>query len=249
MNKINKLLLFDVDGTICESGKKITLQMAQSINNLISRKYDIGIVGGGTFEKIIYQLDNLVIPYYIFSECGSVYHKLNKELNQYELINKNNLRLEPEYIKINKLVKESLKFISSMDYLISGNFIDLRNGLIYISLVGMSANDEERTNFIELDKIYKFREKLIDILTKYSEKLNLNEYLSICEGGSVGIGIYPKKWDKIQVLNWINNYDNIYFFGDKYTPGGNDYELMQCSQIIPYPTNSLEQTMDILDKI
>ena len=58
------------------------------------------------------------------------------------MIHKNNLRNEPEYIKINSLVKTSLKFISEVDYLLSGNFIDLRNGLIYISLVGMSGNDK-----------------------------------------------------------------------------------------------------------
>ena len=29
-----KLLLFDVDGTICESGKKISFSMANLINNL-----------------------------------------------------------------------------------------------------------------------------------------------------------------------------------------------------------------------
>ena len=66
-----KLLLFDVDGTICESGQPIKLDMVNLFNKLQS-KYDIGIVGGGTFEKIIYQLDNKLKPKYIFSECGSV---------------------------------------------------------------------------------------------------------------------------------------------------------------------------------
>lgn len=39
----------------------------------------IGIVGGGTFEKILFQFDKLVYPNYIFSECGSVYNILNSD--------------------------------------------------------------------------------------------------------------------------------------------------------------------------
>ncbi len=91
-----KLLLFDVDGTICDSGKKITCQMALQLNKLVQVGCVIGIVGGGTFNKIIYQLDNQIYPKYIFSECGSVFHLFNSEISQYELVNVNNIRLEPE---------------------------------------------------------------------------------------------------------------------------------------------------------
>jgi len=72
-----KLLLFDVNKTICDSGKKITSHMANSIRNLVISGCEIGIVGGGAFNKIIYQLDNQIVPKFIFSECGSVYHKFN----------------------------------------------------------------------------------------------------------------------------------------------------------------------------
>lgn len=249
MNK--KLLLFDVDGTICDSGKKITSHMANSISNLIKSGCDIGIVGGGSFDKILYQLDNQVVPEFIFSECGSVYHKFNSQKSQYELININNLRLEPEYIQINQLVKTCLRYISEMEYLVSGNFIDLRNGLIYVSLVGMSATDEERANFINLDTIHKFRKELIDTLISQAYELGIRDKIDICLGGSVGIAIYPAKWNKVQVLDWINHgeYDNIYYFGDKYLTDGNDYLLINHPNITGCPVDSLEQTMNILNKL
>jgi len=114
---MKKLLLFDVDGTICDSGKIISSQMASQLNSLANLDYVLGIVGGGAFNKILYQLDEKVIPEYIFSECGSVYHKFNFNSNNYELININNLRLEPEYPQINQLVKTCLKYISETDYL------------------------------------------------------------------------------------------------------------------------------------
>ena len=246
-----KILLFDVDGTICDSGKKISFSMANAIINLINLGCVIGIVGGGTFNKILYQLDNQVIPQFIFSECGSVYHKLNLQNAQYEQINCNNLRLEPEYMQINQLVKSCLKYISNVDYLISGNFIDLRNGLIYVSLVGMSATDEERIDFINLDKIHNYRKELIDTLKIQALELGIKDKIDICLGGSVGIAIYPTKWNKVQVLNWINytEYDTIYYFGDKYLPDGNDYELINHPNVVGYCIDNLEQTKTILENL
>ena len=243
---MKNLLLFDVDGTICISGQKISENMTHTIYNLQS-KYDIGIVGGGTFEKIIYQLDNKLKPKYIFSECGSVFYLL--ENNSYNLIYKNNIREEKEYLMINKLIKLSLEFISKQDYLISGNFIDLRNGLIYVSLVGMSANQEERENFINLDKINNYRDSLLKKLIMESKKLNIDETIDIVLGGSVGIGIYPKKWNKTQVLNHIDNYNKIYFFGDKYEKGGNDYELISHDKVIGIKVDNIDNTINELKKL
>ena len=245
-----KLLLFDVDGTLCESGKKISSDMACKLNEIIKNDTEIGIVGGGTYEKIMFQLNNSIYPHYIFSECGSVYHKFDFENKIYNLINKNNIRDEPEYKKINELVKICLEFISKVDYTISGHFIDLRNGLIYVSLVGMIGTDQEREEFIKLDKINFYREQLINSLQTKSRELGLNEYLDICLGGSVGIGIYPKKWNKTQVLNWIDDVENIeiHFFGDKYLPNGNDYELLSHKHINPHPVDSYSDTLIELDK-
>lgn len=243
-----KLILFDVDGTLCESGKKITLEMSNIINDLVLQNIQIGIVGGGTYEKIIYQLDNKIKPDYIFSECGSVYHKLIND--SYILINKNNLRLEPEYTKIIFLIKTCLSYISKLECMISGNFIDLRNGLFYISLPGMVANDEERNNFIENDKLHQHRKKLIDLLKLQAIELNIDDYLDICFGGNVGIAIYPKKWNKTQVLSLLKNesqkFTEMHYFGDKYLPNGNDYDIMNANEIIPHCVDNPTQTYNVL---
>ena len=246
-----KLLLFDVDGTICDSGKKILPQMYNQLNLLANTGYILGIVGGGTFNKILYQLDEKVRPEYIFSECGSVFHKLNFDINEYELININNLRLEPEYSLINKLVKTCLKYIADTNYLVAGNFIDLRNGLIYVSMVGMCATDEERANFIVQDVIYEHRTKLIKILKEHATELGIVNKIDICLGGSVGIAIYPSKWNKVQVLDWIetNKFEEIHYFGDKYLFDGNDYALINNPIIKGHPVDTLEQTLNILMKL
>ena len=45
----------------------------------------------------------------------------------------------------------------------TGHFIDLRNGIIYIRLIGMQANEDERMYFKDLDNTFNIRKKLITI--------------------------------------------------------------------------------------
>ena len=115
----------------------------------------------------------------------------------------------------------------------------------------MCAIDEERANFIELDLIHNYRSKLIGLLKSQAKQLNIDDKIDICLGGSVGIAIYPSKWNKVQVLDWINNikYDAIYYFGDKYLSDGNDYELINHPNIIGIPVDNLEQTTNMLNEL
>jgi len=72
MNK--DIILFDVDGTLVESGDEIKDSKYFEILNQLKNKYEIGIVGGGTLEKILKQInyDKVVFDHY-FTECGCVY--------------------------------------------------------------------------------------------------------------------------------------------------------------------------------
>ena len=240
------LLLFDVDGTIAESGQSIDENVLNLLTKL-SVKYDLGIVGGGKYSKIIEQINNSNIFKHIFSECGCVYYKNNN--NNYNLIYEKNIRLHPLYNSINQLIKVALRFLSQVDYTITGHFIDLRNGIIYISLIGMVASLEERRYFIDLDKKQNIRKNLIDLLVKKAIQLEINNKVKILEGGSVGIGIYPVEYGKAQVLDFLSDYNDISYFGDKYTQDGNDYELITHTKIKGYPVDSIANTANILSNL
>ena len=45
------------------------------------------------------------------------------------------------YNDINILIKLALKFLSIVDYTLTGNFIDLRTGIIYVSLMQITNHD------------------------------------------------------------------------------------------------------------
>lgn len=249
---LKKLLLFDVDGTLTETGEKIQDDMVNLLIQMHNAGYELGIVGGGKLEKILEQLDNKVFFRHYFSECGCVYN-LNIDINNLELkeIYCKNIRKHQQYNNINKLVKLAINFISNVDYTITGNFIDLRNGIIYISLIGMSANQDERKYFLELDKVYKYREKLLNMLIEKAKELRIKDYITVTYGGSVGIGIYPKEYDKEQIIQHLNisNYSIIYYFGDKYLEDGNDYKLLNNKYTVSRCVDSVDQTKKYLNAI
>jgi phosphomannomutase len=222
------------------------------LNDLIQNGYIIGIVGGGKLDKALQQLGNIYIHHY-FTECGCVYHQ-NQSSNPNELklvpIYLKNIRQHELYPQINKLVKKTLLFLSSVDYIHTGYFIDLRNGIIYISLIGLNANNEEREYFMKIDKVNNYRKQLLNILQNYARELDIFDKVSIYEGGSVGIAIYPIEYDKSQVLTIIQDkYEEIHYFGDKYLENGNDRNLINNPNVIGHCVDSISDTKKILKLI
>ena len=250
---MDTLLLFDVDGTIAESGQEINPTIKKLFNNLIQKDFTLGIVGGGKLDKVLLQLGNTYIHHY-FTECGCVYHK-NQSTNLDELkldqIYVKNIREHELYPEINKLIKKTLSFLSSVDYTLTGHFIDLRNGIIYISLIGLTANNQEREYFLKLDKINNYRKQLLDILHNYAKELNIFDKISIFEGGTVGIAIFPIEYDKSQVLSILDksNIKEIHYFGDKYLENGNDRNLLNNPQVIGHSIDNITDTIKILEQI
>lgn len=247
---MSKLLLFDVDGTIAESAQELDHTMKHILQSLIQKGFVIGIVGGGKLDKALDQLGDTYIHHY-FTECGCVYHENQSPVpNELKLVPVylKNIRNHPLYPKINLLIKKALGFLSQVDYTLTGNFIDLRNGIIYISLIGLSANETERQYFMAVDRVYEYRKKLLDILHTLAKELLVFDKLCIYEGGSVGIAIYPSEYDKTQVLETVKDkYQEIHYFGDKYLINGNDHQLINHPDVIGHRVDNVNDTKQILE--
>jgi len=242
------IILFDVDGTLVESGDKIYDENRYNLLNKLKDKYEIGIVGGGSLEKIVKQLDYNKIQFdHYFTECGCMYYDSN--LNN---IYSKNIREHYLYDKINIIIKKALQFISTVTYNVTGHFIDLRNGIIYISLIGMQATNTERQYFKDLDKTFNIRKNLLTTLREEAKRLNILDKLSINYGGTVGIGVYPAEYDKVQVIDLLKNketYDKIIYFGDKYDEDGNDHQIINHELVSGYKIDNVNKTYDTLEKL
>ena len=149
VNRSSTLFLFDVDGTLARSGQVIKKDMKDMLNELKNK--DIILIAGGKLSRVIVQLDGVRLNHY-FTECGCVYHvptKKNEVINNIttedELTNiyTKSLRNHEMYSSINILIKECLYFLSQVDYTLTGNFIDLRDG-IFMFLYWYDNAQEER---------------------------------------------------------------------------------------------------------
>lgn len=249
------LLLFDVDGTLTVPRNKISVDMLEVLKKLSNNdKYDIGFVGGSNLEKQIEQIgqENFYLFTHRFAENGLLYYK-NDDLIETQkfsnFLNEDNFK---------ELINICLSVLSQTNYKIKrGTFIEYRNGLINVSPIGRGCSQEERDEFYKYDLENGIRQIMInnikELWVKYlnSKNLDLNKYeLNFSIGGQISVDIFPVGWDKTYCLKFIDNlYDKIYFFGDKTSKGGNDYEIYNHERVIGNSVKTYNDTINILNDL
>jgi len=126
-----------------------------------------------------------------------------------------------------------------------GHFIEYRKGMLNISPVGRDCSFPERADFEVYDKEHKVRQKFVQAIRDEFP----NSEIEMAIGGQISFDLFPKGWNKTYCLRYLKNYEEIFFFGDKCYPGGNDYEIY-CSDRIKksYAVNSPKDTLEILKR-
>ena len=246
-NKI--LLLFDVDGTLTLPRLKISEDMTDVLQKINKQKVynkgivDIGFVGGSDLSKQIEQLgeENMNLFTWKFTENGLLSYHNNDLLNKTSLIDHIG---EDNY---QKMINVCLRVLSDTTIPVKrGNFIELRNGMINISPIGRSCSQKERDDFDLWDKENKIREKIINCIQTELPELDLQ--FSI--GGQISIDVFPRGWDKTYCLQFVDTkYDTIYFFGDKTSIGGNDYEIYNHPRVNGNNVKSYKDTIELLTNL
>jgi len=251
-----KLILFDLDGTLAEATKQIKSDMKEKLSQLKENNYHLGIVSGGTFDKINYQISNDTLFKYIFSENGMIgYDNQNKIFEKtldeefssetMELVYKKiNITLIDIFCRVENFIYKSTKIqINDIPK------IEKRNSMLYLVPSGVSCNEIIRSSFMEIDSNEKIRDEIIRRL-----KIPLHDLgFSIKIGGNVGLAVCPLGWDKSYILSNkildIDSYDKVYFYGDKCHPDGNDYPIFSFEGIEGYQVNCPEHTLQLLNKL
>ncbi len=246
------LILFDLDGTLVESGEKMTNDVYIVLKNIKNKyKCTYGIVGGGNYNKIIYQLDKYSDVFnYIFSECGSIIYK--NIMSSWKCVFKKSMmdeikNNEPMNTNLNDISKKFISLINENNIETLGNNIDVRSGLIYLSIPGMQATSNVRNKFFEYNNKNNFISKALE------ELKSISKYFEISKGGEAGFSLILPGWDKSQIIDLFHKiklYDNdIYFFGDKCDVDGNDYSLYSHPLIKGFSVKNYNDTINKLQKI
>jgi phosphomannomutase len=205
---LNKFI-FDVDGTLTPSRGKIDNDFREWFTEFCIDN-EVYLVTGSDYPKTVEQLGEKLCrwPVYIFNCSGNdVWAKgKNIETNSWSLPDEAHKWLE-------------IKLKNSSFPLRTGQHIEIRPGTVNFSIVGRGATLSERIMYKKWDQEHDERNRI---------SIEFNHQFPTLEsriGGETGIDIYPKGHDKSQILKYFDKNDNLYFFGDKCTPGGNDYPL------------------------
>ncbi len=131
-----------------------------------------------------------------------------------------------------------------------GNFIEFRTGMINVSPIGRNCSSQERSEFVVYNSQNKVLESFKDSVEKEFSCFNLRFAI----GGQISFDCFPEGWDKTYCLQFLNDYDNVFFFGDKTSKGGNDYEIsidngVTHSRTVTGPTDTIKFVSETITQI
>ena len=200
--------IFDVDGTITPSRKKIEHEFWAPFL-IFCRNHDVYLVTGSDREKTVEQvgLDIFYTAKRVYNCSGSDVYEKNKN------VYRDDWKLP---LDVEKFLMDELDY--SQFPLRNGNHIERRPGGVNFSILGRD-NDPMlgREEYIKWDKEKLEREDIADRLKNQFPELNVQI------GGQTGLDISNK--DKSQILRDFSKDDDIHFFGDMMQEGQNDYPL------------------------
>jgi len=233
MNLTKKIVVFDLDGTLAESKRPITEEIAHLVEELIKEKLVV-IISGGSFDQFgkqflpAFHKEDLKSPFIknliLLPTSGSQRYEYDGETKEWKLTD---LEIFSEDVKA-KAKKILTEMINSGLYDIPknpiGEYVEDRITQLSISALGQQAPIEQKKLW---DPDQKKRQKMKIILDKELPET------SIIIGGTTTIDILPKGFDKAKGLKRLLDklgmtIDDMIFVGDSIFPGGNDYSAYEA---------------------
>ena len=202
--------IFDVDGTLTPSRKKIKHEFWAPFL-VFCREHDVYLVTGSDRQKTVEQLglDICYTAKRVYNCSGSDVYE--KNVNVY----RDDWKLPK---KVERFLEDELAY--SCFPIRNGLHIEHRPGGVNFSILGRGKDPSDgRKEYIEWDKERLEREDIAERIRKQFPKL------SVALGGQTGLDIGPLGSDKSQILRDFSKDDEIHFFGDRIEKGGNDHTL------------------------
>lgn len=215
-----KVILADVDDTICESCQVISEEMASEISRLIDSGFSFAFISGTKSESLQRMISSrLKKDHHILGTTGTNY-TLVKENGSTETVYKYSLSDE-EKKEVIGAFSQLIDYYKIMSMTTKEDQVQDRDSQITLSAIGRHAPTEAKAAY---DSDGKKRLEWIQFLKQY---LDPNKY-HMKIGGTTSIDITKKGFDKEWGIRKFAEYHNInhseiIFFGDKLYPGGNDF--------------------------
>ena len=202
--------IFDVDGTLTPSRKKIEPEFAEFFQDFIKNNH-VSLVTGSDRDKTLDQ----VTPE-IYNSCKRVYNCSGSDVYEGDLIVYRNEWELPKNVE--RFLQDELDF--SQFPVRNGNHIERRPGGVNFSILGRDPDPMlGRKEYISWDRIHSER-KFIALRV-----IDMFPDITVALGGQTGIDIGPKGSDKSQILRDFDKTDDVHFFGDMMQEGQNDWPL------------------------
>ena len=232
-----KKFIFDVDGTLTPSRKKIEHEFWAPFL-IFCRNHDVYLVTGSDRQKTLEQLglDICYTAKRVYNCSGSDVYEKDKNVyrDDWELPRDVEMHLNDE-------------LVFSDFPLRNGLHIEHRPGGVNFSILGRGKDPSEgRVEYIKWDKERLERQDIAERIR------NQFPNLSVALGGQTGLDIGPLGSDKSQILRDFNQDDELHFFGDRMEEGGNDYSLAEAVKKMggyPHSVNNWKETRTKLTEL
>lgn len=221
-----KKYLFDMDGTLTPSGRKINRNFKVELFDFFLKQNehihpDLGcsIVTGGSYESCQRQLGDEILNQAEFVFCCN-----GSDVWRHENLVYRNQWKPKENMKV--FLRSCLIESNFPSNLRTANHIEGREGMLNFSIVGQGATAHVRKQYIEWDNLFSERMKI-------ARKINENFKNCLATvAGETGIDISHKDFTKAQVVEFYPFPTEVLFFGDRTEEGGNDHPLAQKVETI-----------------
>ena len=200
--------IFDVDGTLTPSRKKIDPNFLIFFNSFALTN-EVYLVTGSDRDKTIEQ-----ITHHLYCNCKRVYNCAGNDVYEGDVsVYRNDWTLP---LEAREHLNEEL--LQSTFPVRTGIHIEERPGCVNFSVVGRGANQTERLVYSDWDEIKGERRAIAERFNKKFPELHA------FVGGVTGVDISDKGSDKSQIIRDFQD-GGVVFYGDRMEEQGNDRPL------------------------
>ena len=123
-----------------------------------------------------------------------------------------------------------------------------KDTIINVCPAGKTSDEIVRKNLAQLlnnqNVLGNIREEIVN---------TYGEQVRVVQGSELSLDVTAVGWDKTYCLQYLDQYSNIYFFGDRCQEGGNDYELFSHSRVngfeVDHPDHAFEIFKSLMEQV